>query len=299
MRRFTLADGLLLATVSIWALNVTVVKLLLGHLDPMALAVVRFTITTTVFAFLVPLREGSVRVARRSLPLLAAAGLCGIWLNQVAFTYGLKNATAATITLMMTTVPLFVAVGSFLLGWERPGRRHWSGIVAGVVGVTVIVLGTPQAPGHVTSVLGQLLGLLTAASWALYSLMLRSLMQVYSPSRISLYVVAVGLLGLAPLGVPQLSVDRLAALTPDLWGLILFSSLVSVVLTNLFWYTGIHRLGPARATLYSYVQPAAGLLFALLILHEPLGLFQVAGGAIVLGGVMYGREPRPTAALTE
>ncbi len=293
MRRFTLADGLVFTTIMIWALNVTVVKLLLDHFDPVALAVVRFTVTTSVFALIVPLREGSVSISRRHLALMIAAGLCGIWLNQVAFTYGLENATAATITLLLTTIPVFAGIGSMLLGWERPGWRHWAGVMIGFGGVVVIVLSTPQTAGHTSNFLGEFLGLLTAASWAAYSLMLRPLMQVYSPFRISLYVAGVGLLALLPLGLRQLSLSHLEALSIGDWGLVLYSSLGAIVLTNIFWYTGIHRLGPARTTVYSYLQPVVGVIFALIILKEPVALLQLAGGAIVLAGIIFGRETTP------
>jgi drug/metabolite transporter (DMT)-like permease len=299
VRRFTLADGLVFTTVMIWALNVIVVKLLLGHFEPLALAVVRFVLTTSVFAFIVPLREGSISVSRRHLPLLLGAGLCGIWLNQVAFVYGLENATAATITLLLTTIPVFAGIGSMVLGWERPGWRHWTGIVVGFAGVALIVLSTPQTSGHTSNLLGDFLGLVTAASWAAYSLMLRPLMLAYSPFRISLYVAAIGLVALLPLGLPQFAGSHLAALSIGDWGLVLYSSLGAIVLTNVFWYTGIHRLGPARTTVYSYLQPVAGVVFALIILNEPLALLQLAGGAIVLGGVIFGRERNPEPARAE
>lgn len=299
VRRFTLADLFLFTTVCIWGLNVTVVKVLLGHVEPMALAVLRFCMASAVFAFVVPLTDGLPTVRRRYLPLLAAAGACGIWLNQVAFTYGLENTTASNMTLLITTIPIFAAVGSFLLGWERPGWRHWVGILISVAGVTLVVLAAPHVEGHNSNILGDLLSLLTAASWATYSLMLRTLMRVYSAPKISLYVSLVGLALLLPLGLTQLGASHLGSLTLWDWVLIAYSSVGAVALTNILWYTGIHRLGPSRATVYSYVQPFAGLVFAVLILGESLALLQLLGGALILGGILFGREPQSAAARTE
>jgi drug/metabolite transporter (DMT)-like permease len=124
-------------------------------------------------------------------------------------------------------------------------------------------------------------------------------MQVYSAPRISLYVVAVGLVVLLPFGLPQLSHVDLRALGGHTWLLLLYSSVGAVVLTNIFWYTGIHRLGPARATVYSYFQPFAGIVFAVGILKEPLSVLQIVGGGTILVGIIFGREPKPEVALTE
>lgn len=299
VRRFTLADVLLFTTICIWGLNVTVVKLLLHSFQPLGLSVARFIIVTSVFAVLVPATEGSPAVKPRHLPLLVLAGLTGIWLNQVAFTYGLQRTTAANMTLLMATIPIFVGLGALGLGWERPGWRHWTGIAIGFGGVAMVVLGAPHQGSLSSGLLGDLLALLTAASWATYSLLLRPLMQLYSAPRISLYVVAVGLLVLLPLGVPQLAGMRASVFTGHIWVLLIYSSVGSVVLTNIFWYTGIHQLGPARATVYSYFQPFAGLVFAVGILREPISLPQVIGGGTILAGIIFGREPKPEIALTE
>lgn len=299
IRRFTAADLFLFTTICIWGLNVSIVKALLAHIEPMALTVLRFSMASAVFALILPVTERLPRVRRSSLPLLVAAGACGIWLNQVAFTYSLENTTASNVTLLITTIPIFAAIGSFLLGWERPGWRHWTGIAISVAGVALVVVAAPQVEGHQSNLLGDLLALLMAASWATYSLMLRTLMRAYSAPKISLYVTVVGLVLLLPLGVPQLAGSHLAGLSPWQWLLIAYTSVVAVALTNILWYTGIHRLGPSRATVYSYLQPFVGLIFAVLILGESLAVLQLVGGGLILGGILFGREPQPEVARTE
>ena len=64
----------------------------------------------------------------------------------------------------------------------------------------------------------------------------------------------------------------------------------AIVLTNIFWYVGMRRLGPARGTLYANIQPFIGVLFAGWILHERLSPIQLLGGVLVVGGVLVSRS---------
>src|SRR5918912_3084779 len=99
-RRLELADLMLLATVLLWALNFSVSKYILNKgLEPLAYSAVRYFGAALIAASLVLLLEGSLRLGRRDLPLLAGM-IVVLLLNQLAFVYGLRYTTAATIALL-------------------------------------------------------------------------------------------------------------------------------------------------------------------------------------------------------
>ncbi|HYS01601.1 MAG TPA: DMT family transporter, partial [Candidatus Eisenbacteria bacterium] len=99
-----------------------------------------------------------------------------------------------------------------------------------------------------------------------------------------------GTIALLPIGLPQTNPGQIAAMRPSTWGLFAYSMLAAIVLTNIFWYVGMRRLGPARGTLYANVQPFIGVLFAALLLHERVGAVQLLGGVLVIGGVLVSRS---------
>ena len=69
----------------------------------------------------------------------------------------------------------------------------------------------------------------------------------------------------------------------------LYSTIFPLVVTNVLYFTALPRVGAARATLFMYLQPFLGALFAALLLGEEIGALQIAGGAVIVGGVALGR----------
>lgn len=296
--RVDVADGLLLLTVGIWGLNVTVVKLLLRHFQPLELSILRFTAAAAIFFLVVWLRQGKMRLAQRDWGWLVAAALFGITLNQVCFVYSLTFTTATNLSLVLASTPAWAAVLVLSARMELVGPRHWAGIGVSMVGVAAIVLFRPGGVRLNFNLLGDLLAIGTAVTWAAYSVALRPLVRRNSVFKVSAWVLLLGTVGLLPLGIPQTNVAQLSATAPGTWGLYAYSMLGAVVLTNVFWYIGMRRLGPARGTLYANIQPFIGVLFAGLILHEQVSPIQLLGGLLVVGGVLISRSP-PRAAENE
>ena len=126
------------------------------------------------------------------MPLILFSALVGIVINQLGFMYAATYATATTISLVLATIPAFAAITASVLGHERIGARHWLGIGVAAVG-TALVLQAGPGDLDFTSLRGDLLALLAAASWGIYSALVRPLLDRYSPNRISTVVVCAAL----------------------------------------------------------------------------------------------------------
>jgi drug/metabolite transporter (DMT)-like permease len=141
---------------------------------------------------------------------------------------------------------------------------------------------------------GIALAVLTAASFAVYSVGVVPLMRRHSPYRISAVTALIGSLMLTLSGSWQLArqdwdVGGLA------WAALLYGALAAVGLGNLLWFKVIGRVGPGRAAVYLNLQPFLGAVFALLILSEGLRPIQIAGGAVVGAGILLSRARAPAA----
>ena len=75
-----------------------------------------------------------------------------------------------------------------------------------------------------------------------------------------------------------------------------FAVVGPLVLANLLWFGGIRRVGPSRASVFANAQPFLAAVFSLLILSEPLGRLQVAGGVLIACAILISRVPRPARA---
>jgi drug/metabolite transporter (DMT)-like permease len=182
-----------------------------------------------------------------------------------------------------------------VLGHERIGARHWVGIAVAAFGTLLVLEGGPGRL-DLTSLRGDLLALLAAATWGIYSTMVRPLFaRGYSPNRISTLVLCAAVPMLTIVGFPQVVHQNYGAITLGGWGALLFSVFFGLVFTNILWFGAIHRGGAARATAVMPIQPFLGALFAFVLLGESVTVLQVAGGLVIVLGIWLTRR-RPVVA---
>ena len=284
---------MLLVTVSLWALNFTITRYILTHgFEPLAYASIRYGAAATVFAGLTYGLERSLAVRRRDVGLLLVAAALGIWLNQIAFVYALRTTSASTAALIMGVLPIFTALIAWAVRLERLSRRF---LLAGAIsfgGVALVAVGS--GGGLSGNLRGDLLVVVTAATWACYSVAIAPLMRQYSPFKISAFVLAVGWVPLFLSAIPQLA-DQDFDLGAFVWFLVAVATLGPLVLTNVLWFTAIDRVGPSRATLATNLQPFLAAIFAVVLLSESMTAVQVVGGVLIGLGIVLARRRRPVA----
>jgi drug/metabolite transporter (DMT)-like permease len=278
---------LVLANV-LWSLNYATTKLGFEDWNPMLFSASRFLLAGIAFSAFVLWREGSLAIRRQDVPLVVAAAAVGILLNQLTFANAVDHTTAGNVALILASAPAFAALFASLLRHEHVRPRHWMALGVSVCGVGIVIQGGSGVHGF--SLLGDLLAVGAAITWAAYSVMLRPLFFTYSAARISALMILIGSLMLVPFGIPQaLSQDwgALADVAPlTSWG---YSVVFPLLVTNLLYFRSLRRVGASRATLYMYLQPFLGALFAAALVGESVTATQVAGGVVIVLGVSLGQ----------
>jgi drug/metabolite transporter (DMT)-like permease len=162
-------------------------------------------------------------------------GMCGMVLNFGAYIL-LPLAEATAIGFM---VPIIGTMLSALLLREKTGIHRWGAVVAGFVGVLVIV-----QPGHVTELprLGLAVGLGAAAVTAIVSLLLRALGRTEGASTTVFYFTA---LSLPPLGILMLHFGR--GHDPGTWALLVLIGVSGGIAQLLM--TGALKFAPVSVVL--------------------------------------------------
>ena len=288
MRRVSPVDLMLLGTVLLWALNVTVTKYVLDHgFHPLAYATIRYGAATALFFGFTYYRERSFRVARSDLKLVALAAAL-IYLNQLCFVYGVDKSTASIAALLLGTTPIWIAIITTSFGFERLQRSFWAATALSFAGVGLVASGNGGFSGRG---IGILLALLTAITWACYSMTIAPLLRRYSPFRISSLVLALGWIPLAVTGAPQ-TLHQSFHFGGLAWVGFVYAVVGPLFLTNILWFTAIDRVGATRASLFSNLQPFFGVVFALILLGEGLDVWEVLGGLLIFGGIVLERVRR-------
>jgi drug/metabolite transporter (DMT)-like permease len=290
--RARLADeGVLVGIVVLWSSGFTVTKYALSHgFSPLAFSAPRYLLGAVILVGLTLAREREFSIQRADLPLFAIAGVIGICLNQLAFTYAVKLTAAATVALVFGTMPVLTALISQLSRAERLTPRHWCATGVSLAGVGLIAAGE----GHALSagLAGITLALCAALTFGLYSVLVGPLTRRHTPLKVAATVTIIGSVPLTISASGQLKNEHWSQIPPLAWGAFLFT-VCMFTLTLVLWFRAIERVGAAHATLYSNLQPFLGALFALILLSEPLHSLQVLGAFVLVASIAL--APRRTA----
>ena len=285
---------MLVATVTLWALNFTVTKYVISHgFQPIAYGCLRFAGAGLIFGAITWARERSFAIGRRDLMLLGSAALIGIFINQLTFSYAIKLTTATTVALLFGTLPVMTGIFAYALGIERFGSRFWLAAVLAFGGAALVAIGS--GGGLSGQLWGDLLGFLASATWAWYTVAVSPLLQRYSTLRISSLAFLIGTVPLSIVGSQQL-LSQDYGFGALIWLALSFAILGPLVLANLLWFGAISRVGPSRASVFANLQPFLAAFFSLLILSESMTRVQILGGLAIAGGILLSRSARRTTA---
>jgi drug/metabolite transporter (DMT)-like permease len=289
VRRPTTVELMLITTVVLWALNLTASRYVLTHgFRPLAYSTLRYATAAAIFVALTLALERSLRARKADLQLLLGAAAL-LFVNQIGFVYALDRTTASTVGLILGATPIFAALIAVALGLERLSRRFWAATVVSFSGVALVAIG---AGGELSGDwIGIVMSIVTAATWAGYSVVVIPLQERYSPYRVSALVLAATTIGLVVAGSAQTAEQDLA-LGWEVWSLFSFAVLGPLVLTTVLWYRTLGRIGAARATLAANLHPFVAVVFAVILLSETLTLVQVAGGVLIALGILLARGRR-------
>ena len=287
-------QALLLGTMAVWGANLSVVKLLLESMEPMLVSTLRMVVAAVAVAGVVLLRMAQRRLpwpplSRRQWLALAGCAALMVYLNQIFFTQGMARTAAANAALIISLNPLVSSLLAALLLGDRLTPQRVAGVALGFSGVAAVVLNRPgMALG--SGGLGDLLVFGSVLTWVLGGVMVQRLARGLDPLFISAVLNVIGtvlLLAHMLLRPAALVYDpgRIGALTVVL---LVVSGLLATALGGIVWNRALMVLGVARTALYAYWVPIFGVLFAVLLLGEPLTLWHGVGLTAVLGGTWLG-----------
>lgn len=221
-------------------------------------------------------------LSRAKLLQVVGQGLI-LTLNWFLFFSALEYADVATAELLGYTGPVFVAALAPFMTGERFDRRIVMPLVFALAGIAVILV--PHGVGVQSG--RQLLGAAMAAGSAVtYAvLLLRSKKILRGISTLSLMLVeyTVASIVLAPFVVYAYSRGDVPTGASQ-YAALATLGVVHSALSGLIFLGGLRRVRTDHAAVLTYIEPVSAVLFAALLLGEPLTVWTVLGGAMVVGG---------------
>jgi drug/metabolite transporter (DMT)-like permease len=251
----------------------------------------RFAIAVALLLAVAWKREGGLpRLDRSQLLATLGLGVTGIFLYNVCFFGALSRMPAGRTALFIALNPIVVALASALLLRERLGRTRWLGIALAFVGAAVVITrGSPLSAlydlGQSVGV-GELLMLGGICAWAAYTLIGRVALRGLTPIAATTWSAIWGLALLALAAVPELTSLDAARFTWKVWLSMAYLGVFGTVLGFVWFNEGVKAIGPSRTAIFNNLVPVFGVVFAALLLGEPVLASMVVGGVLALAGVM-------------
>ncbi len=271
-------------SVTAWGLSFIATRVLLDNgLNPIEIYIYRFTI-----AYLAMLAISHRKLWANSLKDEGLFVVCGLVAGSIYFiaeNVALEYTLVSNVSLITSLPPLLtVLLVGLVYKSNRPGRGAYIGSLVAFLGVGLVIFNSSF--NMAINPIGDLLSLLAAFCWAIYSLLLKPLNAHYDARFITRKVFFYGVLTAIPfLAVePEIADPHILLRPVVLWNLV-FLSLVCSLAAYLTWAFSIARIGAVTAANYLYFQPVITMVFSVVILHEALTPVGLAGCVMILIGV--------------
>jgi len=275
----------LLAVALIYGANYTIAKELLvaQYISPNGLVLFRVLIAAIMF-LVIHVFFVKERIDRKDWLLLASCSLFGVVINQIFFIAGLKYTTPINAAVLMVTTPILVLVISAMVYREKLNLIKGLGIVLGAGGTLMLVMnkGSFSFSGNLK---GDIFIIINAISYAMYLVMIKPLMQKYSPFTIMKWIFIFGLIPVIPLGLEDAITAQWTSFTPGMWMAFFYVLIFTTVFA--YWLNAIalKKVEPATVGVYIYLQPVMATTIALLAGKDSLTIEKLIPGLMIIAGV--------------
>jgi drug/metabolite transporter (DMT)-like permease len=279
-------------TILLWAFTPITTRIATFQLDGVTVGMVR-TVGAGVLALpvILVLRLRPPREWRhwRSL-LLSAFG--GFVLFPLLFSMGTRRTSACHAGLIMAMMPLFTCLigNAVKRQWFRPQWALGAGIA--IAGEILLVAGAhadAAAGGH-SSLAGDALVLVACLAAAVSFVAGASLTETIGAWASTFWAILLASIVLAPWAALHTGRIALAELSPGSWAALIHLTLGAGFLAWVAWFWALSRGGIARVAVLQFCQPLLSLVFAGVLLSEPLTAPLLVSAAAILTGVVVARR---------
>jgi len=270
-----------LAFALMWSSAFTSARVIVEYAPPLTALALRFLVSGLIGVGIAWLLGQSARLSRRQWLGVVIFGICQnalyLGLNFVA----MQTIPASLAVIIASTLPLLVAVAGWFVFGTRVRPFGLAGLIAGAIGVVLIMGARVQGGVDLFGVLLCVIGVisLTVATLAVLG--------ASSGGNVLMIVGLQMLVGSALLWVPALTLEVWDVTWS--WQLIVafvYTTLVPGLAATLVWFLLVGRIGAVKASTFHFLNPFLGVAIAATLLGERIGMLDVVGVAIIAGGIL-------------
>ncbi len=265
----------------IWSSAFTSARFIVADAPPLASLALRFLISGILGVILAAMMGQTWRLTRDQWRATFIFGLCQnalyLGLNFVA----MQTIEASVASIIASVMPLMVAFAGWIIFRDRLPAMAVAGLIAGVIGVAII-MGARISAG--VDIYGMALCGLGVVALTIATLSMRG---ASSGGNLMMVVGLQMLVGSAVLALASASLEVIEVnWTWELGVAMVYTMLAPGLLATWIWFALVARIGAVRAATFHFLTPFFGVAIAALLLGETLGVMDLIGVAVITIGIL-------------
>jgi drug/metabolite transporter (DMT)-like permease len=279
-------------TVLFWGLSFVSSKIILNTgVPPMTMVCIRFVIATVLLNLFLKKLDPSARLRKKDILPLAVSGFFGVTVYFFFESRGIKLTSASHASLIIAVIPVITVLAEALFFRTRISWLTGVGVVLSVVGVVFVVERPGAGEAGSVSLAGDLFMFGACLSWVVYIVLSKNLHRRLSELAITAYQSLFGTVFLIPLAL--LEARQWVPVTLSAGMNLAYLAVFCSALSNFLYVYALSRLGPIAVSPYVNLIPVVGVLGGVVLLGETIVWSQVAGGLVILCGVLLVSRSQP------
>ncbi len=277
----------LLATNLFFAINISAIKYFTAQslAGPYGLNVVRSGVSVLLFWLLFLFSRKKKKIEKRHIVRFMLCALTALAVNQMLFMKGVSYTYPIHASLLLLITPILI---TFIAAWVLKEKITWLkliGLFLGVTGACILILSGDSTGKGNNILLGDLLIILSTVAYTIYFILVKPLMQKYSPMDVMRWTFTFGLFMILPFGWDELTLIPWEQFTVNEYMLLFMIVVPGTFLAYIFNVYGIKILSASTAGSYIYSQPVFAVIIATIFLKENLEIYKIIAGVVIFSGV--------------
>ncbi|MDR5659465.1 DMT family transporter [Serpentinicella sp. ANB-PHB4] len=273
----------ILLTVFFWGISTSSSKIAIAEVPPSTLALLRFTIASIILFTIKKAKYKKEKLKRGDILPAMLCGLVGVTIYFNFENYGVSLISAANATILLAAVPLFTIILERIVFKTPIGLQKGLGICLSILGVSFVIRNSLSINTNMQEIIGSLLLIGAALSWASYSILSKKLDGKYPTVFLTFYQNLFGAIFLIPFSLVEHS--RWQPISPSTWIHILYLGAICSALCYFLYLFALKNLGASSTNVYINLMPFVGVFAANIMLGEQLYPLQLLGGITIVIGV--------------
>ncbi len=277
----------------LFAINYWVSDNLTLHLDTLPLVFFRTIGAMLLFGGLYFFDKDRAIPKTKDIILLSIAAIFGVIINQTLFFSGLKFTNAVDTSTIHVSNPLIVMTLSAIFLKIKLTKNKLIGVILGLIGALVLILYQKDYAADGSRVYGNLMIFGNTFAYAVFLIMLKPLLQKYSPITAMFWLHLLASIMLIPFSINTMVSFNWVEIFSQYWFSIFYIVVMLTFIAYLLNMYGLKRLTPTSVSFYVYLQPVFAFIIAIILGEQLPSFIKIVATLIILAGVYLVNNETP------